>query len=160
MTAGMGGLSHIGLRCADIARTERFYTEVLGGSVIQRRDQPDRRIWLNVRGVRLEIAEAEMSPFSEAQRRVLPTVSFLLEAADVDPVVGRLRDAGVPFREPMLKATGAGVGVYFADPDGNPLSLSCPQGYVRDGLQRSVHNDWVPGPYAWSSEPAGARSQA
>ena len=38
------------------------------------------------------------------------------------------------------KATGASVGVYFADPDGNPLSLSCSEGYVREGLERSLED--------------------
>jgi catechol 2,3-dioxygenase-like lactoylglutathione lyase family enzyme len=147
-----GGLSHIGLKSTDLARTERFYTEVLGGTMLRRRDEPDRRIWLEVRGVRLEIAEVPTWPaLSDEHRRMLPTVSFAVAPDEVDEIVVRLDSAKVPYREPMLKATGAGVGVYFADPDGNPLSLSCAEGYVRDGLPRSIHNTWVPAPFAWGS---------
>jgi catechol 2,3-dioxygenase-like lactoylglutathione lyase family enzyme len=149
-----GGLSHVGLRCEDLARTEQFYCHVLGANVLQRRDEPDRRIWMDVRGVRFEIAEtARMPAISEDQRRVLPTISFLVAPAEVDEIVARLRAGSVPFREPMLKATGRSVGVYFADPDGNPLSLSCPEGYAREGLKRSVRNAWVAAPYDWKASP-------
>jgi catechol 2,3-dioxygenase-like lactoylglutathione lyase family enzyme len=152
-----GGLSHIGLKSADLGRTERFYVDVMGGSVLRRRDEPDRRVWLDVRGVRLEIAEVSRWPMlSDEHRQMLPTVSFLVVPDEVDPIVARLQSAGVPFREPMLKATGPGVGVYFADPDGNPLSLSCPEGYAREGLQRSLHNTWVPSPYEWDPAVTGA----
>ena len=107
-------------------------------------------MWFDVRGVRLEIAEVpRWSPLSEEQRSMLPTVSFLVGPEEVDGIVDRLRAAHVPYREPMLKATGPGVGVYFADPDGNPLSLSCPEGYAREGLPRSIRNTWVPAPFDW-----------
>ena len=149
-----GGLSHIGLKSTNLTRTERFYLDVLGGTLLRRRDEPDRRIWLDVRGVRLEIAEVEPWPELPATvRLMLPTVSFAVDAAEVDPIVQNLASAKIPFREPMLKATSTSVGVYFADPDGNPLSLSCTEGYVRKDLLRAVHNTWVPGPYRW--EPAG-----
>jgi catechol 2,3-dioxygenase-like lactoylglutathione lyase family enzyme len=146
----VSGLSHVGLKSTDLARTERFYVEVLGGSVARRREEPDRRVWMDVRNVRLEIAQVAPWPaLSDEHRRMLPTVSFAVSPEDLDAVVERIRAAGIPFRKPMLKATGGSVGVYFADPDGNPLSLSCPEGYVREGLERSLHNDWVPSPYDW-----------
>jgi hypothetical protein len=53
----------------------------------------------------------------------------------------------VPHYGPSLKATGNGVGVYFGDPDGNPLALSCAEGYVRDGLPRNTGRSWAPEPY-------------
>jgi catechol 2,3-dioxygenase-like lactoylglutathione lyase family enzyme len=144
------GLSHIGLKSTNLARTDRFYVDVLGGALLRRREEPDRRIWLDVRGVRLEIAEVSPWPaLTPEQRLMLPTLSFLVAPDEVDSVVARLGSARIPYREPMLKATGNGVGVYFADPDGNPLSLSCPEGYVREGLARSIHNTWVPAPFDW-----------
>jgi catechol 2,3-dioxygenase-like lactoylglutathione lyase family enzyme len=150
----------MGLRCANLDRTECFYCEVLGATVLQRRDEPDRRVWMQVRGIRFEIAEVKPMPaLSEEQRQILPTVSFLVGPEEVDAIVERLRATRVPFREPMLKATGRSVGVYFADPDGNPLSLSCPEGYAPEGLQRSVRNTWVAAPFDWEpSQPAAAGS--
>ena len=150
----MDGLSHIGLKSADLARTERFYVEVLGAEVINRREVPDRRVWLNVRGARLEIAELPAwGNLDEEQRRSLPMLAFAVGPDEVDGVVARLQSAGVPHDGPRLKATGTGVGVYFGDPDGNPLALSCAEGYVRDGMQRTTSRVWTPAPYDWASAP-------
>jgi catechol 2,3-dioxygenase-like lactoylglutathione lyase family enzyme len=147
----MTGLSHVGLKSTDLRRTERFYVDVLGGQVLRRRQEPDHRIWLEVRGVRFEIAEVASRPaLSNQDRAFLPTTSFLVTPDEMDEVVLRLREADIPHREPMLKATGSSVGAYFADPDGNPLSLSCPDGYQREGLARSHHNTWVPSPFDWT----------
>ena len=154
----MAGLSHIGLKSTDLVRTERFYTEALGAQVVRRREEPDRRIWLEVRGVRLEIAELPAwGLLHEEQRRALPMVAFLVAPEDIDPIVARLRTAGVPHHGPVLKATGNGVGVYFGDPDGNPFSLSCNEGYVRDGLARNPVRSWAPAPFAWPATSAAGQ---
>jgi len=146
----MEGLSHIGLKSSDLERTERFYTEVLSGEMVRRREEPDRRIWLQVGGVRLEIAELPPWPaLTDDQRRALPMVAFLVAADQVDGVVASLRAAGIPHHGPVLKATGNGVGVYFGDPDGNPLALSCQEGYPPAGLARNTGRTWAPAPYAW-----------
>src|SRR6266540_5084768 len=146
----MEGLSHIGLKTTDVDRAERFYRDLLGGEVVRRRDQPDRRVWIMVRGVRLEIAEVEAWPaMTEEQRRATPAISFLSSREETDAIAQGLRDAGVPHRGPVLKATGSAVGVYFGDPDGNSLSLSCPEGYPPDGLERNVASSWAAAPFEW-----------
>jgi len=154
----MNGLSHIGLKTTNIERTERFYTTVLGGEVVQRRDVPDRRIWLYVAGVRLEIAELPAwGALTEVQRKALPTVNFAVDTDEVDELAARLDTYGVPRHGPYLKATGAGVGLYFADPDGNPMSFSCAEGYVREGLIRNPISSWPASPYQWPPAPVTAR---
>jgi catechol 2,3-dioxygenase-like lactoylglutathione lyase family enzyme len=153
----MRGLSHIGLKTTDLARAERFYAVVLDGRVLNRRDVPDRRIWLDVRGVRLEIAERPVwDPLNDDQRRALPMVAFLVGPDEVDPLVAALTSWGVPHYGPSLKMTGNGVGVYFGDPDGNPLALSCSEGYVREDLRR-IARVWVPQPYDWPTAEADPR---
>jgi len=148
----MEGLSHVGLKTTDVDRAERFYAELLGGEVVRRRTEPDRRIWMLVRGVRLEIAEVAPWPaMTEDQRRALPAISFLTSPQETDAIAQRLRQAGVPHRGPVLKATGSSVGVYFGDPDGNPFSLSCPEGYPPDGLDRNVASSWAASPFAWDA---------
>ena len=154
----MKGLSHIGLRTSNLAQSERFYATVLGATLLNRREVPDVRMWLDVAGVRLEISEVPAwSALDELQQRAIPTVSFLVEPEEVDGLVTRLDAAGVPRHGPFLKATGSGVGVYFGDPDGNPLSLSCPEGYVRDWLIRNPASGWSPGPYDWPVMTTSAR---
>jgi catechol 2,3-dioxygenase-like lactoylglutathione lyase family enzyme len=154
----MEGLSHIGLKSSDLSRTERFYTSVLRGEVVRRREEPDRRVWLDVAGVRLEIAEVPAwAPLDEEQRRALPMLAFLVAPDQVDDVVASLKNAAVPHHGPVLKATGFGVGVYFGDPDGNPLALSCMEGYPPDGLERNTGRTWAPAPYAWPGTPTAVR---
>jgi catechol 2,3-dioxygenase-like lactoylglutathione lyase family enzyme len=145
-----GGLAAIGLRTADRDRSVRFYTHVLGGQLLRTRDDPDRRAWLRVFEVPIEMAEvAQWTPLDENQRRFMPAVSFLVEPADLDDLVSRLEMAGVPRRGPVLKMAGESVGVYFSDPDGNPLSFSCPQGYPGDGLSRNAAL-FVGAPFDWA----------
>src|SRR5687768_85717 len=123
------GLAAIGLRTADLDLIVHFYSEALPGSLTRRREEPDRRAWMRVLGVPLEIAEvASWAPFDENQRRSLPAISFNIRAEQVDDLVGRLEAAGVPHFGPVLKMQGNGVSVYFSDPDGVPLSFSCNEG--------------------------------
>src|SRR5581483_12310082 len=109
-------LSHIGLRTADLDRAARFYTLALPGAVLRRRDEPDRRVWVRVLGVTLEIAEvAGWKPLDEAQRRALPQIGLLVGPRELDQIVNRLDAAGVPHHGPTLKMAGQAVGVYFSD---------------------------------------------
>ncbi|HZT06279.1 MAG TPA: VOC family protein [Chloroflexota bacterium] len=148
------GLSHIGLRTADLDRAARFYTRALPGAVLRRRDEPDRRVWVRVLGVTLEIAEvAGWKPLDEAQRRALPQIGLLVGPRELDQIVNRLDAAGVPHHGPTLKMAGQAVGVYFSDCDGNPFSLSCPEGYPSAGLPRNARM-WFPSPWTWA-EPVG-----
>src|SRR5437762_709224 len=131
----MGGLAAIGLRTPDLNRIVRFYTEALPGTVTRRREEPDRRAWIRVLDVPFEIAQvAAWSPLDEGQRRGLPAVSFATGPDELDALVAGLDAAGVPRRGPVLKMSGEAVGVYFSDPDGSPLSFSCPAGYPGQGL--------------------------
>lgn len=147
------GLSHIAFRSSDLGRTERFYTEVLGGVVTARRDPPGPRLWLQVRGIAMEIAPQAIWPeLDDEQRSAMPTLAFLVAADEVDTMTATLAACGVPYLGPVLKSTGGGVGVYFADPDGNSLALSCNEGYIRAGLERAERGGLRPiwsAPYAW-----------
>jgi catechol-2,3-dioxygenase len=117
--------------------------------VTRRLEEPDRRAWMRVLGVPLEIAQIPAwPPLEEAQRRALPAISFLVRPQDLDDLVTHLRDLEVPVHGPVLKQTGESVGAYFSDPDGNPLSFSVPNGYPPDGLSRNPRL-WVVAPYSW-----------
>ena len=143
------GLAAIGLRSADLDRLVSFYTEAMPGSVTRRREEPDRRAWVKVLGVPLEVAEIPAwTAFDENQRRSLPAISFNVRADQVDELVGRLEASGVPHFGPVLKMQGNGVSVYFGDPDGVPLSYSCSGGYPIEGLSRNAAL-WAAAPYEW-----------
>jgi catechol 2,3-dioxygenase-like lactoylglutathione lyase family enzyme len=143
------GLSHIGIRTADLDRAARFYTAAVPGSIIRRRDEPDRRVWVRLLGITLEIAEVPAwEPLTEAQCRAIPQISLLVRPAEVDDFVERLDACNVPHHGPILKMAGEAVGLYFTDPDCNAFSLSCPEGYPSQGLARNAQM-WFPTPYSW-----------
>jgi catechol 2,3-dioxygenase-like lactoylglutathione lyase family enzyme len=144
------GLSHVGLRTADLDRAARFYTTALTGAIIRRRDEPDRRVWVKLLGVTFEIAEVPAwEPLTPAQCRAVPQISLLARPGEIDEVAARLTEAAVPHHGPSLKMAGQGVGLYFADPDCNAFSLSCPEGYPSRGLERNAQM-WSPTPYSWA----------
>jgi len=147
---GILGLSTIGLKTSSVELAADFYAGVLGGEVTNRREQPDRRVWVRLGGIMLEIAE--VSPWvdlSEPARRQTPLLGLQVDPAGLDEIVGRLTSAGIPHHGPVLKLAGESVGVYFTDSDGNGLSLSCSRGYPIAGLARRDPN-WVPAPFEWS----------
>jgi catechol 2,3-dioxygenase-like lactoylglutathione lyase family enzyme len=141
----------IGLKVSDAKRAAAFYAGLLGGEQANWRDQPDRRVWVRLGGISFEIAEVSpWKPLDEATRRQLPVLALQVEPEELDAIVGRLAAAGVPHHGPVLKLAGTSVGVYFADPDGNGLSLSCASGYPIEGLVRR-NPDWEPAPYEWTA---------
>jgi len=143
------GLSHIGLRTADLDRAARFYTAAVPGSIIRRRDEPDRRVWVRLLGVTFEIAEVPAWGWlTEAQCRAVPQISLLARPVEIDDFAERLGAHNVPHQGPILKMAGTGVGLYFSDPDTNAFSLSCPEGYPSEGLARNAQM-WFPTPYTW-----------
>jgi len=149
------GLSHIGLRTASVDRAARFYTEALPGKIVRRRSEPDRRVWIQLLGVTLEIVEVPRpEPLTPAQLRAVPQIALLARPAELDQVAASLDAQEVPHHGPVLKMAGEAVGLYFSDPDGNAFSLSSPEGYPSAGLARNAQM-WSPTPYVW--EPVGAR---
>lgn len=146
---GILGIS-VGLKTSNAKRAADFYAGLLGGEQTNWREEPDRRVWVRLGGVAFEIAEVSpWVPQDEAGRRQGPVVALRVESGELDAIVGRLAAAGVPHHGPVLKLAGESVGVYFGDPDGNGLSLSCPSGYPIAGLVRR-NPAWQPAPYEWA----------
>ena len=98
------GLSHIGLRTADLDRAARFYTTTLPGEVLRRRDEPDRRVWVRLLGITLEIAEVPAwEPLSEAQLRAVPQISLLARPPEVRVAEGRRGPFALALLCPLLQ---------------------------------------------------------
>jgi catechol-2,3-dioxygenase len=145
---GVLGIS-IGLKTSNAKRAGEFYAGLLGGEQTNWRDEPDRRVWVRLGEISFEIAEVSpWIPLDEAARRQLPVLALQVDPGELDTIVSRLAAFGVPHHGPVLKLAGSSVGVYFADPDGNGLSLSCASGYPITGLARRDPH-WEPAPYAW-----------
>lgn len=105
---------------ADLERTERFYADVLGVTIVRQTDEGEG-------GASMLIAHLENSldlVFFEGEVRPgnSPILVFTLAEGGIDGVVDGLVAAGVSIVTPVSHAPG-GWSADFADPDGYTLSL-------------------------------------
>ena len=118
-------LDHFGVEVSDLARAERFYTEVLGLSVVTHLGD---QVLLDCGGQNLalfHVARAPMSP-AERQARISHPLgkghhAFRVSRADFAAARERLTEAGVESARPI--DWGDHDCVYFLDPDGNLLEI-------------------------------------
>lgn len=115
-------LDHVAIVVADLNRALRFYTDLLGFTVVQRRELPERVI------VALQSGDAEIdlwwyrhksaaSPESKITDIGVKHVCFLV--TDVYHIYNKLRENGVFFRNPPTRRGPLNrLLVYFTDPDG------------------------------------------
>jgi predicted enzyme related to lactoylglutathione lyase len=102
---------------ADIARTEKFYTEVLG--IELERMEGAEPFWLQGSlDQGLELVFFEM----EAQRGSTPALVFNVLEGGIDDIVAALVEQGVTIVTPVSEAPG-GWSADFLDPDGFGLGL-------------------------------------
>jgi glyoxylase I family protein len=119
---------HVAIQCADLARCERFYREVLGLEVLRRWPREgggDRSVWLSVgdgdEGGFLALERAEEAPASRPWRDGKPGLHLL--ALRIEPFERRAW-------EDRLEAAGVLVvhrtrwTIYFHDPEGNRIGLT------------------------------------
>ena len=121
-------LHHLAIQCADLARCERFYREVLGLPVLRRwpRDGGgDRSVWLSAGGdgvegfLALERADVPPDPRPWRDGRAgLHLVALRIAAGERGAWEERLRAAGV---EVVHRTRWS---LYFHDPEGNRVGLT------------------------------------
>jgi catechol 2,3-dioxygenase-like lactoylglutathione lyase family enzyme len=111
-----GTLDHLGLQVSDLARSTRFYRDVLGGT-LPPGVRPDG-------SVRLDFAKGgfltlrELSPGGRVDHFCVKLEKFNKEA-----VAQQLKAQGIiPIDEPNF--TGTGAGFHVVDPDGLNVQLS------------------------------------
>jgi glyoxylase I family protein len=115
-------LDHFGVDVTDLDRAERFYTDVLGMSVVMRR--PDQRL--------LRYAGGNFALFLKPDRALggLEQIqnplgkshhAFEVPWDDLERARGLFVDRGIPYHAPI--DWGDHDCLYFLDPDGNLLEL-------------------------------------
>lgn len=123
----IAGVHHVAVICSDYERSKRFYTEVLGLSVIDENWRAGRGSW------KLDLAvpgggQIELFSFPDPPARPstpeaagLRHLAFAVE--DLDAMVGRLETAGVAVEEVRADPYTGARFTFFKDPDGLPLEL-------------------------------------
>jgi glyoxylase I family protein len=118
----MFGKSKLGAICyyvSDIARTEKFYRDVLGLDVERMEDDGDGHAWLMARTVN----EIELLFFQQDSRPGnSPIIVFDIADGGIDDVVSGLAEKGATIVTPVSHAPG-GWSAEIADPDGHTVSM-------------------------------------
>jgi ureidoacrylate peracid hydrolase len=108
------GFAHMLLKVSDIARSERFYVDVLGFTVRAAKPLPDGRPFVPFHQ---GIALTSGGPQEPTQ---IDHMAFI--AQDVRALAGRLKAADVKFFRELHDGI-YGLTVYVADPDGNMIEF-------------------------------------
>jgi metallothiol transferase len=112
---GISGLSHAGFAVADLDRTVRFYTEVLGARVEW---QTERQIKLYVGDLGLAIPKGEPNPSYDLH------FAYRADPDQVDNIIAHVESNGVEVDGPHGHGTEPlNVSWFFTDPDGYRLEI-------------------------------------
>jgi lactoylglutathione lyase len=119
---------HTMLRVGDLERSIRFYTEVLGMSLLSRKDYPEGKFTLAFLGYgkNPEHAEIELTHNWGVERYELGNAygHIALGVDDIYKVCDRIRAAGGKItREPGPMKHGTTVIAFLEDPDGYKVEL-------------------------------------
>ncbi|HLS84336.1 MAG TPA: VOC family protein [Arenimonas sp.] len=127
-------LDHVVLRVADLARSRRFYLDVLGCRV--ERERPDLGLLhLRAGASLIDLVDTD-GPLGRrggagpgAEGRNLDHLCLRIEPFDEAAILAHLARFGLAAEEPASRkfgAEGSGLSLYLRDPDGNVVELKGP----------------------------------
>ena len=120
--AGVTNLGHANIRGRDVEKSEKFYTEVLGLHVVQRREN---LVFMSAREHSHELAIRAMGDEAldaDAARIGINHFAWEVESFDaLQEMVHHLKAKGVEILR--SRNNNFSTGIYFNDPDGNGLEI-------------------------------------
>ena len=114
------GVQHVALGVTDVEAAVRFYTDVLGCTVVAER--PDFGLagaWLRAGDQQVHLALTPEPPPDTLQH-------FAIEVDDLDGAIEEIRAAGWKI-DPVPLTPGAGHQAFMRDPSGNLIELNQPE---------------------------------
>lgn len=119
---GLKGMRHIALKVQDVARSRKFYQEILGMDVVW---QPDtRNVYLSSGCDNIAIHEVSESFLKSAEERQLDHLGFVVESIErVEELESEFRSQGVPIVHPFKVHRDGSASFYCADPDGVVIQM-------------------------------------
>lgn len=127
-------IDHLVLRVRDLARSEQFHRDLLGSTVVRRRDDLGL-VHLRCGASMIDLVSID-GPLGErggtaagSTGRNLDHLCLRIEPFDQDAIIAHLASHGVAPHGPAsinFGAEGEGPSLYFDDPDGNTIELKGP----------------------------------
>ena len=128
----LSGIDHVAIICSDYARSKRFYTEVLGLTVIAeafRAARQSHKLDLAAPGgARIELFSFPGSPSRLSYPEALGLRHLAFAVTDLDACVTELEGKGVKVEAVRLDEVANRRFTFFADPDDLPIELYEAQG--------------------------------
>ena len=122
---GITSLWHVAIRVKDIDRSLDFYVNKLGFGEMFRLDK-DGALWI----VYLRVTDdqyVELFPGGEGERapntEAVGYNHMCFTVDDIDAVIERLADRGVPLSRPKKVAIDRNAQIWVEDPDGNRIEM-------------------------------------
>ncbi len=122
------GMNHFGLNVKDMARSEKFYSEILGFPVIYRTatKSGNKHIEVDVGNVAIALFESPDLDFESAQKVFTEEgylhFAFTTTKDKFEGILQELKDQNVKIDgDPRIY--GSGASAYFFDPDGHHLEI-------------------------------------
>ncbi|MFI5498182.1 VOC family protein [Nocardia asteroides] len=121
------GIHHVAIIATDYARSKRFYTEILGGTVLDENYRADRDSWkLDIAlsgGCRIELFSFPDPPARPSRPEAAGLRHLAFAVADVAAALTTLRERGVRTEELRVDEHTGKHMAFFFDPDELPLEL-------------------------------------
>lgn len=127
----MSKLDHVALPVSDLDAAIRFYTEKLGLKLLFRELDPAHHeafAFLELTGGNLELLQAldeqnKARPFARPPIQPPYCPHVAMQTADMDQLVARLEQNGVPIVKGPMEIAGSVRWVYTHDPDNNIIEF-------------------------------------
>ena len=118
---------HVAIIASDYAISKRFYTEILGLSVIAEAYRAERRSWkldLALGNAQIELFSFPKPPPRPSRPEACGLRHLAFAVEDVDAAVARLAEHGVPAEPIRINEYTGHHFTFFADPDALPLEFT------------------------------------
>lgn len=121
------GLHHVAIICSDYAVSKRFYTEILGFSILAetyRANRDSYKLDLEVSpGISIELFSFPNPPKRPSRPEACGLRHLALAVDNIDRAVNELQDKGIAVEPIRVDEFTEKRFTFFADPDGLPLEL-------------------------------------
>jgi glyoxylase I family protein len=121
------GIHHVAIICSDYEKSKKFYTDILGFSIIEETFREARNSYkLDLRagtGDQIELFSFPNPPERPNRPEACGLRHLAFEVEDIDEAVADLQSKGVPVEDIRIDDLTGKRFTFFKDPDGLPLEI-------------------------------------